>query len=294
VSGSDPDAVGIFVIGAHRSGTSAITRVVNLLGASVCSGDDLLNGMPDNPKGHWESTSLMTFNDTLLQHLGHSWHQPPPTTYDVRAALDPYADEAVERFYSVHPTSGWVWKDPRNCLLLPFWADILGVKPVVVFEYRDPVSAAQSLSTRDDFTVEQGLVLWERYMRHAFKGVAGLPATLVHYDELISEPDACIQRVDDFLRTYGAVESAGADHGGITAFLDPGLRHHTTQRNGGPEQPMSDSQRAIYATLRRLTGTHGVFPTDIALPIEPMSNDQVLHSMVPRHQPVAAKALHFG
>jgi len=291
VSGSDPDAVGIFVIGAHRSGTSAITRVINLLGAAVCSGDDLLNGMPDNPRGHWESTSLMTFNDTLLHHLGHSWYQPPLPGYDVRSALNPYVGEAIDRFYSVHPASGWVWKDPRNCLLLPFWADILGVKPIVVFEYRDPVSAAQSLITRDHFTLEQGLVLWERYMRHAFKGVAGLPATLVRYDELVSEPDACIQRVDDFLRAHNALESARADRGGIAAFLDPRLRHHKTQREEPHAHSLSESQQAIYAALRRLTGTHGIFPTDIALPMEPMSNDLVLHAMVPGRKPVADKAL---
>jgi hypothetical protein len=290
---SDADAVGIFVIGAHRSGTSAVTRVINLLGASVCSGDDLLSGMPDNPKGHWESSSLITFNDSLLRHLGHSWCNPPTTHYNVRSALASYKDEAIERFYSVHPASGWVWKDPRNCLLLPFWADILGVKPVIVFEYREPVAAAQSLRTRDQFTLTQGLALWERYMRHALKNVAGLPVTLVGFDELVSEPDACVQRVEDFLRSQGALHGAHADHGGIAAFLDPTLRHHITRGLEQQAGTVSDGQREIYATLRRLTGKHVTFPADIALPFEPGSIDLALHSIVPpQHQPATAKTVH--
>jgi hypothetical protein len=175
-------------------------------------------------------------------------------------------------------------------VLLPFWADVLGVKPIVVFEYRDPVAAAQSLRTRDHFTLRQGLALWERYMRHALQGVAGLPATLVDYNELLVEPDDCIQRVDDFLRTHGALDGACANRSGIAAFLDPSLRHHTPQDREHQASAASVAQRLIYSTLRNLTGKHGVFPTDIVLPREPASNEQVLRAIIPpQHQPVTSK-----
>jgi hypothetical protein len=175
--------------------------------------------------------------------------------------------------------------------LLPFWVDALGVKPIVVFEYRDPVAAAQSLVTRDHFTLTQGLALWERYMRHALQSVAGLPTTLVDYNELLIEPDGCIQRVDHFLRSHGALDGAGADICGISAFLDPALRHHTP---GDRKQASvaSAAQQLIYSTLRDLTGKSGVFPTNMALPQEPASNERVLRAIVPpQYQSAALKTV---
>jgi len=44
----------IIVAGMHRSGTSATTRVINLLGADIAS--NLVAGIPgDNDRGFWES-----------------------------------------------------------------------------------------------------------------------------------------------------------------------------------------------------------------------------------------------
>ena len=61
-----------FVIaGMHRSGTSALTRVVSMLGAKLPR--TLMPPMPDNPKGYWESPAIAQLNDALLGELGSSW-----------------------------------------------------------------------------------------------------------------------------------------------------------------------------------------------------------------------------
>ena len=46
----------LLVLGMHRSGTSALTRVLNLLGVAL--GDDLMPPGPDNPLGFWEHQAL--------------------------------------------------------------------------------------------------------------------------------------------------------------------------------------------------------------------------------------------
>ena len=60
---------GILIIGMHRSGTSATTRVLNLMGAATAHATDLVPPTDSNPKGHWESRTLRNFNDIVLGRL---------------------------------------------------------------------------------------------------------------------------------------------------------------------------------------------------------------------------------
>src|SRR5688572_11653374 len=53
----------ILVLGMHRSGTSAITRVLNLAGAFLPG--PFAAPAPDNETGHWESTAVVAVHDEL-------------------------------------------------------------------------------------------------------------------------------------------------------------------------------------------------------------------------------------
>src|SRR5271165_3578298 len=114
---------GVLVLGMHRSGTSAATRLVNLLGPSTCIKEDLLGVAPGNPTGLWESGSLVTFNDELLARVGRAWWCPPlpgERYWSAFPAMGP-SDAGREAFAAVHPGAPWVWKDPRTALTLPYW-----------------------------------------------------------------------------------------------------------------------------------------------------------------------------
>ena len=58
------------VLGMHRSGTSAATRMASLLGVPVCRPDDLSADRKGNERGVWESASLVRYNDRLLGRAG--------------------------------------------------------------------------------------------------------------------------------------------------------------------------------------------------------------------------------
>ena len=100
---------GVLVVGMHRSGTSATTRTLNLLGLPLCTARDLMPFYGGNPTGHWESHTMMLFNDRLLHCLEARWNRIPaigePAPWQRLAA---YAESAREAFDSVHPTSTWV------------------------------------------------------------------------------------------------------------------------------------------------------------------------------------------
>jgi hypothetical protein len=70
--------MGLIVTGMHRSGTSAVARVVKALGFE--SGGELMEAAPDNPRGFFEREDVMNINDRWLSSLGGSWWAPPLTS----------------------------------------------------------------------------------------------------------------------------------------------------------------------------------------------------------------------
>ena len=60
----------VVVLGMHRSGTSAITRGLEVLGVNL--GDNLYPAAIDNPKGFWEDNDFLGINEELLAHLDYS------------------------------------------------------------------------------------------------------------------------------------------------------------------------------------------------------------------------------
>jgi hypothetical protein len=61
----------------HRSGTSLVSRMLNLLGVDL-GPQPVVNGSGgDNPRGYWEHPSIRDINDEILARFGGSWREPP-------------------------------------------------------------------------------------------------------------------------------------------------------------------------------------------------------------------------
>ena len=59
----------VLVLGMHRSGTSALTRVLNLLGLDL--GRDLMQAAANNNEtGFWEHQGLVDIPEKLMESLG--------------------------------------------------------------------------------------------------------------------------------------------------------------------------------------------------------------------------------
>ena len=57
----------VLILGMHRSGTSALARVLNLAGLRLST--DLLEPNQDNPLGYWEAKNIVRINNQLLQQF---------------------------------------------------------------------------------------------------------------------------------------------------------------------------------------------------------------------------------
>jgi GT2 family glycosyltransferase len=260
--------VGVFVLGMHRSGTSAVTRLVNLLGVPICHEEDLIPATTHNPRGHWESDTLVRVNDNLLSELGRAWWCPPR----LGTVWNSDVSEAREQFRAVHPSHQWVWKDPRTCITLPFWLSALPERPVAILTVRNPLEIAASLETRNDFPTHASLALWERYMHHVLTAIAGLPTATVRFEDLIIAPVQTAERLQAFLSRHGIVARLpGTDE--IVDFIDPQLRHGVSATNPAPAGGKLSGQQAELAAL--LDSLPGRSPSFVVpeLPLESPKTD---------------------
>src|SRR5712691_2429279 len=61
----------VMVLGMHRSGTSALTRVISLLGADLSK--NLMQSSTSDEGGYWESKDFMVVHDQILSSSGSKW-----------------------------------------------------------------------------------------------------------------------------------------------------------------------------------------------------------------------------
>jgi hypothetical protein len=263
----------VCILGMHRSGTSLVSRVLNVLGVDLGPADHLMHPSSDNPTGHWESRPIKEVNDEILSVLGGSWQEPPtlPPGWERSpelAAPRHRARQVIEADFS--GSDLWGFKDPRTSLTLPFWQRILDPMRYVIC-LRNPLDVAASAGARnraDDLVpFEQGIELWLTYVRAAFASTAGHPRHLVFYEDLMTDPEPLVRGLAHFigLDSSGDAESDVRTATGIA--VTGGLWHHRT-----PVPNVVDTSRlpfhvkAYYVALRQFVkGVETVGPETLDL-----------------------------
>ena len=115
-----PRRMVICTLGMHRSGTSVVSRILNLLGVHLGMHESV-SGIraPDNPKGYWEHNPLALLNDEILARFGGQWDEPPawPPSWprDPRLAdLREKARQLLTEDFAGEPVWGWKIPDPAS------------------------------------------------------------------------------------------------------------------------------------------------------------------------------------
>jgi len=247
----------ILVLGMHRSGTSALTRIIGHLGATLP-----LDPMPetaDNPGGYWESRSIARFNNRLLESAGTRWNDdaPLPAAWfadPARAADREEGGALVDAAFGAAQLLAF--KDPRLCRLLPFWKEVLadrGIEPCAVIALRDPAEVARSLQARLDDPAfrpaavaapERGLLLWLRYVLDAEARSRDMPRAVIDYPSLIADWREAVRGLVELVPLPTITFEAAT---AIDGFLSPGLRR---QRGPAPDESGATGGMAGVEALR--------------------------------------------
>lgn len=247
---------GIIVLGMHRSGTSALTRMLSLAGASLprhlAPPSGGVPGDGNAEAGFWESLPLIDLHDAALRSAGSSWHdlfEFPPQWFASHQATDFESRlvETLEGEFLDDPI--FVAKDPRISQLVPLWQSALGklaIDPVWVIAVRNPLEVAASLSVRDGSPVARGLWLWLLYFLAAERDTRGCSRCFVAYDDLLADWPAVFERLRNAFDLPLAVSAATAAE--IGTFLAPALRHHAiSAAELAGRLDVSDSVKRVFA-----------------------------------------------
>jgi hypothetical protein len=183
----------------HRSGTSMIAKLLHQCGLYLGPEDQLLGANSGNADGHFEHKGFLRINDALLHHFGGSWEFPPKLAgnWPGSDGLEAMRTDARALSAELSIRSPWGWKEPRTTVLLPFWKSIVpGLRFVICV--RSPLEVAKSLARRSKIPMEQGMLLWHRYMRAALADSEGSPRMISHYEDFFLNPEAEADRLVRF------------------------------------------------------------------------------------------------
>lgn len=249
--------IAILILGMHRSGTSALTRLIGHLGAALPS--DAIEAHEDNARGYWESAAIVKADDQLLRVARSSWFDVRPLDLSrlepsaLRSRKDRLWEAMVAAFGDA---SLMAIKDPRQCRFVPTVVETLaehGVASRAVLMLRDPAAVARSVARRDGTTSAFAQLLWLRHMIEAERATRGLVRAVVDYDSMLADwRDAALRLIP----LTGAAMPDGEAAAAIDAFLDPRLRHHVagTDELATPLGPIVTAVRDGLAALAQEDG----------------------------------------
>lgn len=197
----------LFITGMHRSGTSLLTRLLLDYGFYLGDSDDFHDPDKLDPNGYWEHKDFLLVNELLLKESGASWNQPDKFSIDKlgKVRLNEIKELADKAIGKMDDHANWVVKDPRMCLTLGFWKEIIPDLCVVAM-HRDPLQVAQSLQNRDAFPIQYSVGIWEYYTKALIANADTCNFSYVFHHKLLSDPEKTLVELCDTLTDWGYKE----------------------------------------------------------------------------------------
>lgn len=216
----------VFVLGMHRSGTSAITGALQKIGVALPQ--ELMPPQADNPKGYFEGVRVMQLNDQFLADLHSNWDDTRFSVSISEHLINKHVDQVkafIEEEFSY--TKIFAIKDPRLCITFPLWEKALldlGIDVKILLPYRNPFEVAHSLKSRNNFSTEKSLLLWVKYFLQAEKYSRTYPRCFLGFDQFVNNFSKEINKICDFV---GIEKESKVIDEIYSEFLDKELKHHS-------------------------------------------------------------------
>lgn len=264
----------IFVLGFHRSGTSALAGCIRAMGVDGGQFED--QPSEENPRGFNEHPMARAINDKILTEVGSAWFDwslAPGFIAEAGDDLRTFRDWICDFLRAHYRSSGnLILKDPRFCYTLPVWLDCLrklGIAHRIVFISRDPdycVDSQMIRSQRDPNFYrliqrpESVYALWLNYMAHVQANLPKEQALFVLYDDLLDQTQAEVSRLARYLSDVAEVDEASGAAVFSKALRRSSKKHYSTA--------LSECAQQIFSGFERC-GT----PGEIAALFEPGSEE---------------------
>jgi hypothetical protein len=244
----------ILTIGMHRSGTSMLTRICNLLGVHL--GENLSVADASNEKGYWENLDVLPLNNNMFYLFGLYYFSL--TSFPVGWENDPRIIEIQQQIIGLLKKisdnhSLWGIKDPRICRLLPSWFPIfetLNREPIFIIPIRNPRVVMKSLHAFGDLrTNAHALMLWIVYNLDLEKYTRGYRRSFVHYDDLCVDWKKEMSRVTQQLEINWPNWGKPDVEAEIATFITPKKQENTQDSPNEKGDILYSTANYIYELL---------------------------------------------
>ncbi|MEM7299175.1 MAG: hypothetical protein AAF391_13025, partial [Bacteroidota bacterium] len=240
------------MLGMHRCGTSAITRLISMLGAELPK--RVIGAGPGNQIGHWEPSRFVEYNDQLLSELHSSWHdwdrldlKKLSSARREQISTD-IKDIIAEDFGTARI---FVLKDPRISRFASFFLQSLrnsGINVSVLITFRNPLDVIDSLMARREFWPTNldrtdAALLWLSHLLPAELAARDLPHALLSYERVLDNPADSIQNAVSLIDIDLPI-SVSQTKSDLNSFIDNAHRHHKHR----PDEVLLDPQLAGWVT----------------------------------------------
>ena len=219
----------IFILGMHRSGTSALAGA--LAAARLNAGKHMLETIEKiNAKGFWENRELVRINELILNEFSKRWYYPFVNDFiendksKLSATIAEDARKLIADEFAGNPIS--LIKDPRLCftaILWKNWFEECGFDVSALHIYRHPQEVAVSLYDRDLIDELHACALWIEHVRSAEQFGMSVPFMRLCYRDLVHSADSIGKDIFAFL------DSESVDLEGFSKWIDPS-KHRQTLR----------------------------------------------------------------
>lgn len=151
---------------------------------------------------------LRHLNEELLHHLGGSLTDPPRVSVsEIIRILAPWAERARDAFFAVFTRSAdrsepWIWADPRHCILIPFWIDLLDGDTIGIFVFNDPRDL-DPVAGNGSEDASRDVDRWDFYNRSALAVTNMVPTVVTSMHRLREDPGAVYENIRRFMTHFG-------------------------------------------------------------------------------------------
>lgn len=217
----------VIILGMHRSGTSALAGMLHSNGIVMGRENEFYPPpMKENPKGFFENRRFRTINDALLRNYQYSVKSFDPHVPTVLTEEGFERDEMkrlIMGYYKEY--KNWGWKDPRTCLTLFVWLDVLYEMDLlntlkILHIFRPYADVANSMKIRGNkekyaYQFESLAAIYNSVaMKYMWTFEKKVQCMTLHFNDLITNTEQTIGKINGFL---------GGDFIKDNSFIDPAI-----------------------------------------------------------------------
>ncbi|TBX45345.1 hypothetical protein EUZ87_05905 [Lactiplantibacillus paraplantarum] len=219
-----PNKQAVLILGSGRSGTSVMTKCINLMGISLGTDNLLAPSKRINPKGYFENKDVINIHKSLGSRIRYrpafkGYYDSPKIKKD-RAALTTYLQTFFEneQYLAI--------KDPRMNDYIELWQHVLAdveVLPAEIVLLRNPMDVVNSNERAWHRDTTLAMRQWQVRTLLSLRDTDRDHRILVTYEDLFGQTLATLKRIATQFDLPWTNDEA-ALQAQIDDFIDPGLQ----------------------------------------------------------------------